>query len=184
MSGRGRWKPVILRYAVLIFILTLAAVSDLKTYTVKNSLIAAGLAAGILMNVITRGPEGLWDSAAGIIIPVLILFVLFVLRMLGAADIKLFSVAGAFLGTRGALAVIVFSFLSGGIISLILMIKRDLFVKRLKYLFNYSKTLFRTGRPVPYERLDLHEGDHFMHFAVPVLMGVLCLFTAEMAGFL
>ena len=149
---------------------------DLRTFAVKNSLILAGLITGIIMNSFLPDRSGLPDSMLGIIIPAALLFVLHILRMIGAADIKLISVSGAFLGLRGALFVTAASFLTGGVISLILMIKRRIFVKRLRYLAEYSTALLKTGRIVPYEDMEFREKEHLIHFSVPVLLGaVFCM---------
>lgn len=80
--------------ARIIFItLTLLAAAvffDLKTTKVPNPLIIAGYITGALLRI--RAPEDALQCLADILWPIIILYPLFLMRGLGAGDIKLFSV--------------------------------------------------------------------------------------------
>ncbi len=80
------------------------------------------MSVGIFVSTYTKGiGEGIKDSVIGVIIPVAVLFILFLLRFLGAGDIKLLSAVGAFTGI-GILKIILYAFISGGVISIIYII--------------------------------------------------------------
>ncbi len=57
----------------------------------------------------------------GTVAPIIILFILFLIKGLGAGDIKLISVVGAFTG-MAVLKIMVYAFISGGILSVIYFI--------------------------------------------------------------
>lgn len=83
---------------LLLVISFVAAIMDYISCRVRNWLIIAGLLLGIGSSYYVSGVKGVQDALFGIMIPVLILFPLFLKRYFGAGDIKLLCVAGSFLG--------------------------------------------------------------------------------------
>lgn len=83
-------------YICLICLLLAAVICDMKTYRVPNYLNAVGCITGVLYSVLTQGIRGLGHSLLGIGIPVVLLFVLFRWKVVGAGDIKLLSAIGSF----------------------------------------------------------------------------------------
>lgn len=80
------------KYYILLILLVIAAFMDAMTFKVKNALVAAGIIIGLYF-CHTR------DSFAGMIIPFLLLFPIYAVRLCGAADIKLLMMVGLYLGT-------------------------------------------------------------------------------------
>lgn len=66
------------------------------------------------------------------------------MRVLGAGDIKLFSVISSFTGLKGLAEIIVYSFLAGAVFSLIVLVHNRNLSVRLNYVFNYVKTALVT----------------------------------------
>ncbi len=87
---------------ILTGILSMAAVWDLFYAKVPNVLIAAGYMTA-LFHVIMQGGSNLPDCFFGMMLPYLTGFVFFAIGSLGAGDLKLWSVVGAFLGVRAVL---------------------------------------------------------------------------------
>lgn len=83
-----------IKYYILLLFLTVAAFMDASSYKVRNHLIIAGLMAGLILSH-SR------DSLMGLIIPFAITFPLYAAHFCGAADVKLLSMAGLFLGISG-----------------------------------------------------------------------------------
>ena len=119
LTTQREGRTEIIYYVIpLIATVSMAVVSDFRDWRIPNRLIAVGMIQGFLMSAVVRGPcDGLLSSVAGCVIPVVILFVLFHKKALGAGDIKLLATAGTFVGTD-VIRVIVYSFLAGGVISL------------------------------------------------------------------
>ena len=78
---------------ILLVYLFIAAVMDLKIRRIKNFYIIIGLVIALISGF------DRFDTYIGILIP-LFLTILFYLRLLGAGDIKLLMVTGAFLGAH------------------------------------------------------------------------------------
>jgi len=98
-----------------------------------------------------------------------VLILLFVFRVLGAGDIKLFCVLGTILGPVGIMNCIAGSFLLGAVFSLILMIVRGIFAERFLYFAGYVKETLREGKIRPYRKPGIRRPEHF-HFTVPVFL--------------
>lgn len=75
-----------------------AVVFDVKTDRIPNILNGIGCLAGMLSQLMENGMKGVLGSLAGMLIPVGILLVLFAFRIIGAGDIKLLAMIGAFVG--------------------------------------------------------------------------------------
>jgi len=106
-------------------------------------------------------------------VPVLILFVFYALRMLGAGDIKLFSAIGAIMGTKFVLYAIAFSFMAGGVIALIILSVNRGWKNRMLYLFNYLKCCFLANSFLPYSDFEEKNDGSKFHFTFAITIGVI-----------
>lgn len=152
-------------------LLVLALKSDIKSYKIKNRVIVTFIITGILTNLILYGYEGFKNSILGIIIPIILLFVMYALRMLGAGDIKLFSALGAVFGVKYIIEIMAYSFIAGGIIAFVLIIVRKNAKERILHLFNYLKSLILTLRFLPYTEFGNKEDRGKFPFAYAVFWG-------------
>lgn len=120
---------------------------------------------------------GLLISIVGCIIPVMVLYFLFFVRALGAGDIKLLSVAGAFVGAD-VLRLTVYSFLAGGVISVIYLI-RELILHRLSGTGRAKGTAKQsiTIRNIFSKTNYIFKEKRRVHFSVAILCGVLYYMT-------
>ena len=145
----------------LIATVSAAVVQDLRDWRIPNRLIAIGLMQGMIISAWMHGfGQGLLVSVSGSVIPVLILYVLFLTRALGAGDIKLFAVAGTFVGTD-VVRVMIYSFLAGGVISLFFLLK--------EFLLSITN---RKG--LPEKKFDRRVMKKRVHFSVAIMCGVMC----------
>lgn len=157
----------------LAVLIVLSLISDIKTYKIKNYIILPFILFGIITNCFIYGIRGVSISLWGMAAPVLVLFVFYALRMLGAGDIKLFSAIGALMGVRFVLYSIAFSFIAGGVMALIIIsINRD-WKKRMLYLFNYLKCCFLANSLLPYTDFgEKNDGGKF-HFSFAMACGAI-----------
>lgn len=144
---------------------------DLHMQKVRNLFILAGLASGFVYRFATEGFRGIIGFSAGVFCPVLLLTVLFLIGALGAGDIKLFAVLGGIMGVRQVLQCMLWAFLLGGALSIIIFLSDGGIFGRLAYFVQYFQSLFITKQIRPY-REDKFRGA-YIHFTVPVFMSVL-----------
>jgi prepilin peptidase CpaA len=153
--------------------------SDIETYKIKNIIVYPFIIIGIITNLYLDGIGGLFFSLKGVIIPIFLLNILFILRMLGAGDIKLFSAIGAIMGGKFVLYTILYSFLCGGFIALLLIIIRKNAMERFKELYIYLKNSFITSSILPYTDFkDKSDGGKF-RFTMAVTCGI-CISLIQM----
>lgn len=156
---------------VVAGILILAMVLDLRTYRIPNVLILIGMLFSAGGRFCREGCSALPDILAGIMIPILVLFLLYQLRMLGAGDIKLFAVIGGAAGLE-ILNIMLYSFFAGGILAVVYMLYHRSLVNRLQTFWNYARTCFITGNIIPYDSgFDRGDTRNTVHFSIAVLAG-------------
>ncbi len=109
--------------AVLV-VLALAAREDLLRQRIPNSLNAAALALGVSMTSLSGGWNGFLDSIGGAFVGGAALIPFYLLRGMGAGDVKLMAASGAFLGPTGALLAAAAALVAGLILALLLVFWR------------------------------------------------------------
>ncbi len=127
---------------ILILLLLIAALWDLWRGKVPNQLILLGLFLGTGRLLLSREIVQIRAYLPGIVLPPLLFFPLFQTGILGAGDIKLFSLLGCFLPARDAFQCIAAAFFIAAIHSLILLLWRKNLRKRMEYAFFYLYSCF------------------------------------------
>ncbi len=122
-------------YLVLLYLLMAIALIDLQYRIVPNTLVAAGLLAGLIfylpaaINLVLELPAGLiverelLDAAAGFLAGgIIMLIILLVSRGgMGAGDMKMMAMIGLFVGLRGAAVVMLLGFFLGALVGVTFM---------------------------------------------------------------
>ena len=156
--------------ALVLFFAGGALLLDFQREKNPNSFICLAWGTGVLVWFFQR-TEGLGELLGGICLPILCLIPLFRFHMLGAGDIKLFSALGGIMGPVHILWCIWYAFLTGGLLSLAILILCGGFSQRIQYLVKYMKTYIRTGERKAYYRNGTAWEN--IHFTVPVFMSVM-----------
>jgi prepilin peptidase CpaA len=130
------------RTGVLIGLLTVAAVSDVRKGRIPNCLVFGGalyaLAYNALYPVYPRD-IGILFALGGLSVGLVALLPGYLLRVLGAGDVKLMAMVGSFVGTWAAVEAVLASLITGGMLAVVM----SLYSGRLLLMLRNVVALFR-----------------------------------------
>lgn len=156
----------------LVFI----AVYDVRTNKIKNQGILCLYLFGLLFRLQDFQLANLSQVAINLLLPIILLYPLFLLHVLGAGDIKLFSAIGLFLNTNSLLYWIGYSFVLGALIGLALLLYRGELVASMKRLYGYLlEAAYCFPELKPYSKEENFQ-KNVIHFSVAMALGYLLLF--------
>lgn len=141
---------IIILIGALLPLLLLATLNDLYNYKVSNSIILYGFIVAFIGNVLNYGMNGIITWFIGGITPIAILFLLYLFHMIGASDIKVFSVIGSFLGVSFVIQSMIIAFIIGAVISLIILIRNQNLLSRVHYFLDYLVVTTQSKKIYPY----------------------------------
>ena len=163
----------------LLMILIAAVYTDYRQNRIPNWIIVFGLISGCFISYIYGGIGMLLEGLLGMVLPIVLLYPVFVIGGMGAGDLKLFAVVGSYLGIKGITISFVSAFIVGATISLVKMLCFRNFKERIYYFFSYLSDLFIEGKWQLYETSkgqsseeSLEFPKHKIHFALPIFLGV------------
>jgi prepilin peptidase CpaA len=93
------WVPA----AVALSVASVAAVTDIIEYRIRNGLTFSMIVGGMIYHACTGGWLGMCASCEGILFGLAVLMVPWLLGLMGAGDVKLLAGVGAWLGLTGAI---------------------------------------------------------------------------------
>jgi prepilin peptidase CpaA len=111
--GYTEWMAVILICAALV-----ASWNDYRRHRVPNWLNAAVLGTGLATQSLFSGWTGLQHAFVGVLVGFAPLMLLWLMKAMGAGDVKFMAAVGAWLGPRLTLSALVFGGLAGGVMAL------------------------------------------------------------------
>lgn len=126
--------------------------------------------------------SAVYSLLSGILILVL-LYPIFAIGGMGAGDLKVMMFLPGFLGTRYAFYAIAYAFVAGALIGSIVLIRRGILLKRIRYLLTYIKRLNDTGKLTPYVKFPREYGEttaYTIHFMIPLFLGVIAVYGGKL----
>jgi prepilin peptidase CpaA len=111
-------------FAIFATLLLCACVSDVQSRRIPNRIAALLAGTGIVYSAVASANHGgaLIASIAGLFLGLLLWLPLYMVRWLGAGDVKLFAAAGAWLGPTRTLEGAVIGALAGGVLAILWML--------------------------------------------------------------
>lgn len=137
----------ILRYgilAVLTGVLIWAACTDVMSRRIPNQAVIAVLCLYVVWLVLARG-AGLWPALGAGVLSFVVGYILYLFRIMGAGDVKLFAAVALFAGLDHLLLLALATAISGGLIAVINMLVRPYLSQAMLALQGREM-----GRDVPY----------------------------------
>lgn len=160
----------------IVALITLAAWSDIRTRRIPNALTFTGFVVALALRALGGFDEvtaGLLGAllAFGLSVP------LFVVRGLGAGDVKLLTACGAFLGPRRLLSALLITAIAGGLMALIAIVRRGALVQTLRNCRDIVLGIFSPTRRAELPTLT-SPGAITVPYGVAIAVGVLAAWFA------
>lgn len=132
---------IIAQLVALALVIAVAVVTDLRSRRIPNVLVLSGIAAALLSHAaiwLAGSPAlagtALWSPLAGLATGFAFLLPLHLLRAMGAGDVKLMAMVGAFVGPGTVVTATLYTLLAGGLLSLVFMLGRGVAAQTLSNL--------------------------------------------------
>ena len=167
------------QFSVFFALLMAAVYCDVRRHRIPNTLTLAGLSAGIVLETASGGVHGLGVACVGAAFGLACFFPLYLLRGMGAGDVKLLAALGTFLGPLGVVYAALFSLIAGGFVAIVHVAWRALRVSAARML---SDGLAAAGASACIAA-SLARRDR-LPFALPIAIGSLaaCVYLFDTTG--
>lgn len=108
------------RSLILLLLLLAATLCDLRTQRIPNVLTFGGTTVALLYGLASpvHHGGGLGGALGGLALGLVLMLPLYLLRAMGAGDVKLMAMVGAFLGPEATWQAVIFVFIAGGLAAL------------------------------------------------------------------
>ena len=145
---------------VLLGTVTTAAVFDLRYRRIPNWLNLSAAVFGVAANLLLFRSHGLTMALLGILCSLVVYVPLYLLRGMGAGDVKLMAAIGAIVGPINWLWIFLLTALLGGVVSVLYVAARGRLRQTLWNLLTLVQELLRARLPAVREpRLDVCHRD-------------------------
>ncbi len=168
---------VYLKAAILLILVTVAAGFDLKSRRIPNWLVLVGLVASLILQITFNSFnsfQSFKDWGYGLLVGFGLFLPLYMLRAMGAGDVKLMAMVGAFLGPASALGAVLTTLIAGGILAIVVALFSGVLLQtianiRTALTLGMYKTL--TGGGIQLETMPASAGN--LPYAVAIAIGTL-----------
>lgn len=126
-----------MKEVILLVLLIAAMITDIQSERIPNGLIVAGWVLASIIQTGSYGVPGGILACRDAICMILICMPLFLLHVIGAGDIKLWSVVGAMQGLAAMWQYAIAFFVLAGAYSLIRMFQQKILAERFYYLIHF-----------------------------------------------
>lgn len=103
---------------ILVALVAVATFIDIRARRIPNWLVAAGAVIAVVYHAVSPYGQGATFTLAGLALGMATLMPLYALKTMGAGDVKLMGMVGAFVGTAAVINVVLATMVAGGMFAL------------------------------------------------------------------
>jgi len=172
---------------VLTILLLFAAISDWRSHRIPNQLVLLGMAFALIDQCV-RWPvlEGPLFVIGGVLVGFGLFFPLYLLRAMGAGDVKLLAMVGAFLGPADTFRVALATMIVGGAMAILFVVVNGtigLMARNLRSLFQVGFLDVLGGRS-PDLQVNPSVSAGRLPYGVAISAGTMGYLVARQLGFI
>lgn len=160
---------------VLIGVFSIAVFEDIRRYKIPNACIIVGMAVGFMMSYRLYSAKGVFLAAVQAVLIFTVLYPFYLIRGLGAGDVKLIMVMGCALQGRRLLDSIMVMMILAGFASLVKIGRFREGRQRLFYLVRYIRKAVVTGALDEYE-IDTSQQKSVIRLSIPALLSLALMY--------
>ena len=176
------------RTGVLMVLLFIAAVIDVRTNRIPNWLVFGGALYGLIYNTISplyARDIGILFALGGLGVGLAALLPAYVFRVMGAGDVKLMAMVGAFLGTWATVGAVLATMVAGGALAIGLAVwsgRTARMLRNVRELSHGTAFTLATGNTA----YMVHDGPSAgkMPYGVAIAVGTIAFLVLSQLGFL
>lgn len=158
----------------LTLILTTSIITDLRSRKILNVVTLPAIIIALIYHSITAGFAGFAFSGLGFLAGLGLLFIPFIMGGIGAGDVKLLAAIGAWKGTLFVLYTGIYAGIIGGLIAILILLKRKQLGFTLKNML--FPLLFLRGTKGSLEIPSDTQNPVSIPYAIPIALGALAAF--------
>ena len=175
------------RTAVLFALLSIACITDYRTYKIPNWLTGGGIVFSLIYNTFVPFSRdlGFFWAFGGLMLGFLIMLPCYALRIMGAGDVKLMAMVGAFLGVDDCFHAIIYSFIVGGIAALGFALFNKAMMRMLENVKSITQTMMFSviGGFKPDVRIEPSQSIGKLPYGICISIGTVTYVIAKQLGY-
>jgi prepilin peptidase CpaA len=175
------------RIAILFVLLIIAAVSDWRSYRIPNWLTFGGMAFGLLYNAASPAflHTGFLWALGGLALGFVMMLPMYLLKTMGAGDVKLMAMIGAFLGAPDTFHAALSSFLVGGLAALAFALFHRSLLRMLSNTASVVQAMAWStlARTLPDARIAASQSVGKLPYGVSIGIGTMGYLVARQLGY-
>jgi len=178
----------------LAVLLGAAMVFDIKAHRIPNKLVLAGIAVGVALHVLlpaggglldasNAGAPGLYTAMLGLASGFAVFLPFYLLRAMGAGDVKLMAMVGLYLGPASVLDAALLTLVCGGVMAVIVALWNGVFrhaMTNVRFMLMHTAVRVMTSGAPRVEASASSAGN--LPYAVAIAGGVLLQVLLARAG--
>lgn len=159
---------------MLAVLLLAALLSDITTRLIPNILVGSGVVLAFVWHFASSGMPGVIFCFKGLVVGMALLIIPFFLGGMGAGDVKLLGMVGAFLGAGTVWDVFLWTALIGGVAALIYLVASGRLLRMLKRLLRPVFSAFFPWLLI--DPRDKEESKLYMPYGAIIALGTLAAY--------
>jgi prepilin peptidase CpaA len=184
--GLVHFGPLIFepRTGLLLSLLSVAVMFDVRSHRIPNWLVVIGLVVGIGYHGLMPQGAGVGYALQGAGIGLGLFLPLYLLRAMGAGDVKLMGMVGAFLGPSSVLAAILATLIVGGILAIGVALWKGVLGRtfaNIRFILMHAAVTASSGTPPTLEASCVSSGK--LPYAVAIAGGTFLHVVLEHRGY-
>ena len=161
-----------IRLAIVLLLLLVATAFDIRSRRIPNWLVFSGALIGIVYHALSPYDRGTIYALEGLAVGFIAFLPLYILRAMGAGDVKLMAMAGAFLGPASTLSAVLLTFIAGGVLAIVAAVRNgamQMLLKNVRFIMTDMTMKVMTGSAAGIEARPLSAGK--VPYALAIAIG-------------